>query len=160
MSEPPNAPLAAPIVRPARREDAPAFLGLVRALADFEKLPGPDDTAAQRLLDDAFGDKPRYEIFVADVDGQVGAYAIFFHTYSTFRARPTLFLEDLFVHPRARRRGVASALLARLRALAVERGCGRFEWMVLDWNVDAQKLYDGVGAKMLSDWRLYRTDLP
>ncbi len=148
------------MIRPARRDDAPAFLALIQALADFEKLPGPDAAARERLVEDAFGARPRYEVFVAEVDGQVSAYAIFFHTYSTFRARPTLFLEDLFVHPRARRRGVAKAMLARLRALAEERGCGRFEWMVLDWNVDAQKLYDGVGAKMLHDWRLYRTDLP
>jgi GNAT superfamily N-acetyltransferase len=147
-------------IRFATRADAPAFIGLVQALADFEKLAGPDAAARERLVEDAFGPSPRYEVLVAEVDGQVSSYAIFFPTYSTFRARPTLFLEDLFVHPRARRRGVATAMLARLRALAEERGCGRFEWMVLDWNVDAQKLYDGVGAKMLNDWRLYRTDLP
>jgi GNAT superfamily N-acetyltransferase len=146
-------------IRPARRADAPAFLALIQALADFEKLEGPDEAARARLVEDAFGPSPRYEVYVADVDGEISAYAIFFPTYSTFRAKPTLFLEDLFVHPRARRRGVATALLARLRALAEERGCGRFEWMVLDWNVDAQKLYDGVGGKMLGDWRLYRVDL-
>jgi GNAT superfamily N-acetyltransferase len=146
-------------IRFATRADAPAFIGLVQALADFEKLAGPDAAARERLVEDAFGPSPKYEVLVAEVDGQVSSYAIFFPTYSTFRAKPTLFLEDLFVHPRARRRGVATAMLARLRALAEERGCGRFEWMVLDWNVDAQKLYDGVGAKMLSDWRLYRTDL-
>jgi GNAT superfamily N-acetyltransferase len=147
-------------IRFATRADAPAFIGLIQALADFEKLDGPDDAARARLVEDAFGPAPKYEVLVAEVDGQVSSYAIFFPTYSTFRAKPTLFLEDLFVHPRARRRGVATAMLARLRALAEERGCGRFEWMVLEWNVDAQKLYDGVGAKMLNDWRLYRTDLP
>jgi GNAT superfamily N-acetyltransferase len=151
---------AAPVVRAARREDAPAFLSLIRALAEFVKLPGPDDAAAARLVEDAFGATPRYEVLVAEVDGEVSAYAIFFPTYSTFRARPTLFLEDLFVHPRVRRRGVATAILAHLGELARARGCGRFEWMVLDWNVDAQKLYDGVGARMLNDWRLYRLDLP
>src|SRR6266508_4272576 len=129
-------------IRFARREDAPAFLALIWALADFEKLPGPDAAARERLVEDAFGPTPRYEVLVADVEGDVAAYAIFFPTYSTFRARPTLFLEDLFVHPRARRRGIARAMLARLRELALERGCGRFEWMVLDWNVDAQKLYE------------------
>jgi GNAT superfamily N-acetyltransferase len=150
----------APLIRFARREDAPAFIALVRALADYEKLAGPDDAAAARLTEDAFGATPRYEVLVAEVDGQISSYAIFFPTYSTFRARPTLFLEDLFVHPRARRRGVATAMLARLRALAEERGCGRFEWNVLDWNVDAQALYAGVGAKLLSEWRLCRVDLP
>jgi len=89
----------------------------------------------------------------------VVAYAACFTTYSTFRARPSLFLEDLFVHPAARRRGVATALLARLRQVAEERGCGRFEWMVLDWNRDAQALYAGIGAELLADWRLVRLDL-
>jgi GNAT superfamily N-acetyltransferase len=152
--------MSSAVIRPGRREDAPAILALVRALADYEKLPGPDDAACARLVEDAFGAAPRYELLVAELDGQVSAYAIFFPTYSTFRARPTLFLEDLFVHPRARRRGVATALLAHLRGLAEARGCGRFEWNVLDWNVDAQKLYAGVGAKLLDSWRLCRLDLP
>ena len=147
-------------IRFATRTDAPDFIALIQALADFEKLPGPDDAARERLIEHAFGPHPKYEVLVAEVEGEIVAYAIFFHTYSTFRAKPTLFLEDLFGHPRARRRGVARAMLAQLRGLAEERDCGRFEWMVLDWNTDAQKLYDGVGAKMLNDWRLYRTDLP
>jgi len=87
------------------------------------------------------------------------AYAAHFMTYSTFRARPTLFLEDLFVHPKARRRGIATAMMARLRALAEERGCGRFEWFVLDWNKDAQVLYEGIGAKQIPSWVLCRVDL-
>jgi len=99
-------------------------------------------------------------VLVAEVAGEISAYAVFFPTYSTFRARPTLFLEDLFVHPRARRQGVARAMLARLRTLAEERGCGRFEWNVLDWNVEAQALYASVGAKMMQAWRLCRVDLP
>jgi GNAT superfamily N-acetyltransferase len=147
------------IIRPGRPDDGPAFIGLVRALAEFEKLPGPTDDAAARLLDDAFGARPRYELLVAELDGKLVAYAIHFATYSTFLAKPTLFLEDLFVHPEARRKGVATAMLARLRALAEERGCGRFEWMVLDWNVDAQKLYEGVGAAQLKEWRLCRVML-
>jgi GNAT superfamily N-acetyltransferase len=101
-----------------------------------------------------------FEARVAELEGRVVAYAIFFTTYSTFRARPTLFLEDLFVHPSGRRRGVATTMLRHLQELAVRRGCGRFEWMVLDWNAEAQRLYDGIGAKRLDDWRLYRVDLP
>jgi GNAT superfamily N-acetyltransferase len=135
-------------------------VALIRNLADFEKLPGPTDEAAARLLEDGFGPRPRFESLVAELDGEVVAYAIFFTTYSTFRARPTLFLEDVFVHPRARRRGVATAIMHHLKALATERGCGRFEWMVLDWNEDAQKLYDGLGGRRLDEWRLYRVDLP
>jgi len=143
-------------VRRARPEDGPAFIGLVRALSEFEKLPGPDEAAAARLLEDAFGASPRYELHVADLDGEVVGYTVSFPTYSTFLAKPTLFLEDLFVHPRARRRGVARALLDNLRDRARELGCGRFEWMVLDWNENAQRLYDGLGAERLDTWRLYR----
>jgi GNAT superfamily N-acetyltransferase len=146
-------------VRRAVPADGPAYVALVRALAEFEKLPGPDDDAAARLVADAFASPPRYELWVGELDGEVVAYAVTFPTYSTFRARPSLFLEDLFVHPRARRAGVATAILARLRDEAVARGCGRFEWFVLDWNVDAQALYARIGAEEHAAWRLWRVDL-
>ncbi len=146
-------------IRPACPADGPAFLELVSALADFEKLTGPDAGARERLLADAFADPPRYDLWVADDGGRVVAYAVTFATYSTFLARPGLWLEDLFVHPDARRRGIATAMLAHLRGVAEARGCGRFEWNVLDWNVDAQKLYRGIGAEMLDDWRLVRLTL-
>jgi GNAT superfamily N-acetyltransferase len=144
------------VIRRALPADGPAFLSLVQALAEFEKLPPPDAAARDRLLADAFAPQPRYELWVADDEPGIAAYAVTFMTYSTFLARPTLFLEDLFVHPTARRRGIATALLARLRDEATQRGCGRFEWNVLDWNQDAQKLYESVGAQMLGDWRLMR----
>ncbi len=147
-------------VRRAIPADAPAYLQLVRALAAFENLAPPDDDAAARLVADAFGDHPRYELWMAELDGTVVAYAVTFATYSTFRGKPTLFLEDLFVHPDARRRGVARAVLARLRSEAERRGCGRFEWFVLDWNQDAQALYRTVGAAPLAEWQLWRVDLP
>jgi GNAT superfamily N-acetyltransferase len=146
-------------IRAARREDAPAIVALVRALAEFEHLPGPDDAAAARFVADGFGPRPRFESLVAEVDGAVVAYAIHLTTYSTFLMRPTLFLEDVFVHPCARRRGVATALMERLRALAVERGCGRFEWMVLDWNTGAQALYARMGARRVDEWKLCRVEL-
>lgn len=146
-------------IRAARREDAPAILALVRALAEFERLPGPDDAADARFVAHAFGARPHCEAFVAELDGDVVAYAIVFTSYSTFRMQPTLFLEDLFVDPRVRRRGIATAIMAFLRALAVTRECGRFEWMVLDWNAGAQALYARVGARQLAEWRLCRVDL-
>ncbi|HTJ40750.1 MAG TPA: GNAT family N-acetyltransferase [Kofleriaceae bacterium] len=145
-----------PVIRKAEPEDGPAFLSLVRALADFEKLPPPDQDAEARLLEHAFGDSPRYELFVATIDRDVVAYAATFMSYSTFLAKPSLYLEDLFVAPRARRRGVATAMLAHLEAVARARGCGRFEWTVLDWNVDAQKLYLGIGAELMHEWKLVR----
>jgi GNAT superfamily N-acetyltransferase len=147
------------VVRDARREDATAIVRLIAALAEFESLPGPDADAAARLVEHGFGERRHFESLVAEVDGAIVAYAIFFTTYSTFRMKPTLFLEDVFVHPDARRRGVATKLMERLRALAVERRCGRFEWMVLDWNAGAQALYTKLGATQLDDWRLCRVDL-
>ena len=146
-------------IRPARAADGPRIALLIRMLARFENLPEPDDEAARRLSHDAF-ETGRIELWVAEEGGEVVAYAACFTSYSTFRARPTLFLEDLFVDPSARRRGIATAMLARLRAEAEARGCGRFEWMVLDWNLEAQKLYAGIGARMLPEWRLIRIDLP
>lgn len=146
-------------IRPATRADGPDFLRLVQALAEFEKLEPPAPEVSERMLDHAFGERPWYELWVCELDASVVAYAVTFHTYSTFRALPTLFLEDLFVHPDARRRGVARGMLDYLKGVAQERGCGRFEWMVLDWNTDAKALYDGYGAKRLSEWELYRYDL-
>jgi GNAT superfamily N-acetyltransferase len=143
-------------VRPAVPSDGAAYLTLVRALASFERLPGPTDEAAGRLLEDAFGERPRYRLFVGELEGEVVAYAVTFQTYSTFLAKPTMFLEDLFVHPRARRRGIARAMMAHLATEARSAGCGRFEWMVLDWNTEAQRFYDGLGAERLDTWRLYR----
>lgn len=165
-----RATLAPMQIRQAQPADGPAFLSLVRALAAFERLPPPDEAACERLLAHAFGDPPRYELWVAAFDrseieqtefepGRAVAYAVTFTTYSTFRALPTLFLEDLFVHPGARRRGVATAMMSFLKERAEERGCGRFEWMVLDWNQDAQSLYTRLGADMKADWRLMRIDL-
>ena len=147
------------VVRDARREDAPAIVALIEALAAFEQLPGPDADGAARLAEHGFGARPYFESLVAESEGTIVAYAIFVTTYSTFRLRPSLFLEDIFVHPDARRRGIATAMMERLRALAVERGCGRFEWMVLDWNAGAQALYTKLGAKQLDEWRLCRVDL-
>jgi GNAT superfamily N-acetyltransferase len=146
-------------IRHARPSDGPAFVALVRALAEFEKLPGPTDEAAERLIEHAFGDRPHYELHVAELDGELVAYAVTFTTYSTFLAKPGLYLEDLFVHPKARRRGIATRILERLREIAKERGCGRFEWTVLDWNTDAMKLYEGVGAEAMRQWVLCRITL-
>jgi GNAT superfamily N-acetyltransferase len=148
------------MIRPAQPADGPAYVALVRALAAYEKLAPPDAAACERLLEHAFGSHPRYQLQVAEVDGEIVAYAAIFHTYSTFRARPTLYLEDLFVHPDHRRQGIATAMLRHLRELAVARECGRFEWTVLDWNTDAQALYQKIGAQLVPGWRLCRIDLP
>jgi GNAT superfamily N-acetyltransferase len=138
------------IIRAAEARDLPSVVGLVRALAEFEKLPGPDDAAARRLADD-FAAR-RYSLFVAEASGAIIGYALYFFTYSTFLAQPSLYLEDLFVHPDARGRGVGERFMRALAKEAVAHGCGRFEWTVLDWNVDAQKFYRRLGAEVMSTW--------
>ncbi|MEK7467838.1 MAG: GNAT family N-acetyltransferase [Planctomycetota bacterium] len=157
-------------IRAARKGDAAGFLGLVVALANFEKLPPPDAAARRRLVRDAFGARPKYRLWIAERASEakpaeapkggrrVVAYAIFFFTYSSFLARPTLYLEDIFVHPDARGAGVATAMMKRLAAEALKNGCGRFEWMVLDWNKPAIRLYRGLGAQEKRAWRLYRLE--
>ncbi len=133
-------------LRRAREADLPAIAALIRELADFERMEGPPPDAAARLREDAFGARPRVELLVAELEGKVVAYAAFFETYSTFRAKPVLYLEDLFVTKAARRRGVARALVAALAREAVARGCARLAWVVLDWNVEAQRFYEALGA--------------
>lgn len=148
----------APIIRRAEPADGAAYIELVRGLAAFAGLEAPSEGAAQRLLHDAFGPNPRYELVVVEVAREVVAYAAFFETYSTFRAQPSLYLEDLFVRPEARGRGIGKGLLVHLARLALERGCGRFEWSVLDWNEGAVRFYASLGARRLESWRLCRLD--
>jgi len=145
-------------IRPARPADLDQVIGLIRALAEFERLPGPDGAAAARFHADFSADPPRFRLLVAEEGGECIAYALYFFTYSTFLARPSLYLEDLFVRPDRRSRGLGRALLERLARVAVESGCGRFEWTVLDWNERAQKFYRSLGARILSEWQVCRVD--
>jgi GNAT superfamily N-acetyltransferase len=133
-------------------------VSLILGLAEYEKLPPPNVDAQQRLLNDAFGDRPRFEIFLAEVDGRPVAYAFVFETYSTFLAMPTLYLEDLFVLPEYRGRAVGYAIMRFLAREAYGRGCGRMEWVVLDWNRPAIDFYERMGAQHLSEWLTYRLD--
>ncbi len=143
-------------VRRARQEDGPTIVRLITALADFEKLPPPDKPSQYRLLSDAFGPHPRFEIFLAEREGEIAGYAFVFETYSTFLALPTLYLEDLFVLPEHRGKKVGYALFVHCASEAVRRGCGRFEWAVLDWNASAIAFYEALGATVLPDWRIVR----
>lgn len=143
-------------IRRAEEQDGEALLALIRALADYERLEPPGPEAQARLLADAFGASPRFEAYLAELDGEPVGYAISFETYSTFLARPTLYLEDLFVRPEARQQGAGKALLRHLAARAVERGCGRMEWVVLDWNRLARGVYERIGAQELDDWIVCR----
>lgn len=143
-------------IRPFRPADAKAFVDLVRELARYEKLRPPTSAAARRLVRDA---GRRIRVLLAEVDGRLVAYAIYFFTYSSFLARPTLYLEDLFILPEHRGRGIGRRMFERLRREARREGCGRMEWMVLDWNRPALRFYDALGARPLKDWIYYRLTL-
>jgi GNAT superfamily N-acetyltransferase len=145
-------------IRKAERTDAEALMALITALADFEHLPPPDTEAQARLVEHGFGEHPKFEVYLAEWEGTPGpvGYAFLFETYSTFLARPTLYLEDLFVLPDFRQQGIGKALLRFCVKLAHTRGCGRMEWTCLAWNVNAQRVYENFGAKRMSDWLLYR----
>jgi GNAT superfamily N-acetyltransferase len=144
-------------IRPARREDGDAFLTLIDALADYEQLDRPDADARTRLLNDAFERTPaRFTAYLLEEDNRAVGYAIVFDTYSSFLAKPTLYIEDLFLLPEARGKGGGKAMFQHLAAEAVRRDCGRMEWVCLDWNELAIGFYERHGAEHLSGWRYYR----
>jgi GNAT superfamily N-acetyltransferase len=143
-------------VRRAERQDVPVLLELITALAHYEKLEPPDAEARQRLTADGWSAHPRFDAWLAEKDGLAVAYAIVFETYSSFLARPTLYIEDIFVLPEHRRAGVGNALFRRLVQEAVDRECGRMEWVCLDWNRPGLEFYEKVGAQRLSDWITFR----
>src|SRR5690606_2741125 len=144
------------VIREAGIEDAPALLDLIDALADYEQLPRPTADARARLIEDGFGERPRFRAYLAEIRREPVAYAITFEAYSSFLAQPTFFVEDLFVKPAARSKGVGRALFRFFAQEAVNRDCGRMEWMVLDWNELAIEFYERLGATRLEDWYAYR----
>jgi GNAT superfamily N-acetyltransferase len=144
------------VVREAEQGDAEVLLDLIDALADYERLARPTSEARARLVRDGFGSQPRFRAFLVESGGVAEGYAIVLTTYSSFLALPTLYLEDLFVKPEARGRGVGGALFRYLARLAVEEGFGRMEWVVLDWNRTAIDFYERLGARRLAEWLPYR----
>ena len=147
-------------LRPAAPHDLPAIVGLIRELAEFEKLSHLVVVTPQSLQPHLFGPKPAAEAVVAEKTLQgrptVVGFTLFFTNFSTFLGQPGLYLEDLYVQPDHRGQGVGKALLQHLGALAVARGCGRFEWSVLDWNENAIEFYEKMGATVMPDWRICR----
>ena len=143
-------------VRPARTDDVATVLRFVRELAAFEHEPDAVVATEAMLAEALFGAAPAAEAVIADVAGEPVGFALFFHNFSTWTGRRGLYLEDLYVTPTARGAGVGRALLRHLAALAVERGCARFEWSVLDWNADAIAFYRAVGAVGLDEWTVQR----
>ena len=143
-------------IRKATRNDADAILSLVDALAEYEKLTPPNAVAKERLIDDMSSEHPRFDAYLAELDGQDVGYAFVFETYSSFLAMPTLYLEDLFVLPEYRKRKVGYTLFSAMVKEAHRRGCGRMEWAVLDWNQLAIDFYNHLGATHMKEWHLYR----
>ena len=143
-------------LRPATRDDVPVIADLIRGLARYEKLEDQVEMTEELLATALFGERPYAEVVLAEEDGLAVGFALFFHNFSTFLGRPGIYLEDLFVLPEFRGRGIGRTLLAHLARLAVERGCGRLEWAVLDWNRDAIGFYERLGARPLSEWTVYR----
>jgi len=147
------------VIRPGERADVPVIAELIRGLARFEKLEHEVTMTEDRLAANLFGPHHYAETLIAQEDGSAGVpvgFALFFHNFSTFLAQPGIYLEDLFVIPEQRGRGVGRALLKELARLAVERGCGRLEWSVLDWNREAIAFYERLGARPNSEWTVYR----
>lgn len=144
------------VIVAAQRTHVAAIHAMVRELAQFEKLAHLVRGTHEDLARELFGAQPVIEAVVALVDQTPAAFALYFHNYSTFLARRGLYLEDLYVKPAFRRRGIGRALLIHLARIAVARGCGRFEWSVLDWNANAIRFYEGLGATVMPDWRIAR----
>jgi GNAT superfamily N-acetyltransferase len=140
----------------ATSEDIPLILALIKGLADYERL-SRDCVATEELLRETlFGEKKFAEVVIAYYDNQPAGFALFFHNYSTFLARPGIYLEDLYVFPALRGKGIGKALLVHLAKIAKERNCGRLEWAVLDWNEPSIAFYKGLGAVSLDDWTVFR----
>jgi GNAT superfamily N-acetyltransferase len=153
------APSYAPLVRRATRADSETILSLVDALADYEKLTPQDADAKARFVNDLFGAKPRLDAFLVEIDGQVAGYALVLELYSSFRALPILYLEDLFVRPESRGMKAGYALFTAMVEEAKRRGCFSLDWAVLDWNRLALDFYQKLGAQHKKEWQLYRLEL-
>lgn len=143
-------------IRPAEPRDVPLILQFIRGLAEYEKLGAECHATEAGLARTLFGERPSAEVVIAYHEGNPAGFALFFHNYSTFLARPGLYLEDLYVDPAHRGHGVGHALLAHLASVAIDRECGRFEWSVLDWNADAIRFYERLGARPMNEWTVYR----
>ena len=147
-------------IRFARQEDVPSILSFIKDLAEFEKLSHEVVATEEKLKATLFGSRPVAEVLIAEWEGRPAGFALFFHSYSTFLAKPGIYLEDLFVRNEYRSRGIGEALLRHLASIAKERSCGRLEWSVLDWNERALKFYRGLGAQPMSEWTVQRMTEP
>ena len=145
-------------IRPAEPRDCQLLADLIRELAEYEQLAHEAHATAEDLRRDGFGPVPRFEAAVAEWDGAPAGFALWFYNYSTFAGRPGLYLEDLFVRPALRGKGIGKALLVHLARLARAQGCARYQWQVLDWNAPSIAFYEALGARRLPEWITMRVD--
>jgi len=143
-------------IRPATRADAPVIASLVRELADYEKLLDDAKATAEDFLREIERPNPVIHVLIAEWDGSPCGFALYFFNFSTFVGRPGLYLEDLFVRPAQRKHGIGRALLRALARIASQRGCGRMEWAVLDWNEPALRFYKSLDARQMNEWIIHR----
>ena len=144
------------VIRNATPADVPLILSFIRALAEFERAPDAVTATEEGLLRDGFCPNPFYKCLIAEFGGQPSGFALYFYNYSTWAGRPGIYLEDLFVHPEYRGLGIGKALLQQVAAAAMEMGCQRLQWEVLDWNTPAIEFYRAAGAEFLDEWRNVR----
>ena len=144
------------VIRPAEERDLDAILGLIRELAEYEKLAHEAVADREDVRRHLFGARPHAEVLIAEAGDETVGFALYFHNYSTFLGKPGIYLEDLFVRTSHRGRGYGRALLSKLASIALERSCGRLEWSVLDWNEPAIGFYKKLGAGPMDEWTVYR----
>jgi GNAT superfamily N-acetyltransferase len=147
-----------PAIRPATPADLALIASFIRELAEYEKLSSEVRFDEAMLGDYLFGPRPYAEVLIAELDGEPQGFALFFHNFSTFEGRPGVYLEDLFIRPAARGKGLGKALMTAVAKLAIERGCARFEWWVLDWNAPSIAFYETLGAKPMDEWTVMRLE--
>lgn len=143
-------------IRNATESDVPEILAFIRALAAYERAPDAVKATEADLREHGFGANPYFHCVIAEEDGKPAGFAFYFFDYSTWIGRPGIYLEDIFVYPEFRGRGIGKALLQRVAAIAVEKGCARLKWEVLDWNTPAIEFYSAMGAKLMDEWRTMR----
>lgn len=143
-------------IRTAKKSDSESIIRLINELAEFEKLVPPGKQGNRRLIKDAFSKNPPFKVLLAETENDIAGYAFYFFTYSSFVARKSLYLEDIFISEKYRGRGIGKVFMDKLVNIARKNKCGRMEWVVLDWNVNAIRFYDNYGAKELTEWKTYR----
>lgn len=151
-------PTSSLVIRPATEDDSELLLAFVRALAEYERAPDAVEATADDFRRWGFGERPCFEAHVAEWEGEPVGFSLHFYQFSTWTGRPSLYLEDLFVQPSHRGRGIGKAMLIHLAQLALDRGCARFQWQVLDWNQPAIDFYEALGARATREWIPFRVE--